>query len=350
MSLALESRDLSTGTAVSAVSVQARELPSGAARPVDYDAVRGWHRVNLDGVEPIVPPGGRERQNDAIERTQLVLSNPTDREQPARLLFEKTASGFRQRIGAAITGMSAVLRDAEGHPTGIPVQLSKNWHSRPEGGVYAGLWFHGFSQVRLPPQAKVELELTIAYGHWGGVAAASHAQLCLIGWGSNQLWDQSALGSWGESICYEPDQVQAQCSVLDVRPVMVRRWPPTSPGSGRTTSAAVISSACSIPAAGACLTAGCAPSTSVRPVPDGGDLRGLLWRWSRTFRHGQPRPHRRRGAGHVPSAAGREAGHRLLAVRHLPDRGGYLQLHRRTQDGAGQRDRPDPRVADAVGR
>jgi hypothetical protein len=206
----------------SPVTVQATELPGGRALPVDYTVARGWHRVDLDGIEPIVPPGGSEKQNDAIERIQLVLSNPTKREQVARLLFEKNGKGIRQRIGFPITGISAILRDAEGHPTGIPVQLSKNWHTRAEGGVYAGGWFHGLSQIRLPPGASAELELTLAYGHWGGVAAASHAQLCLIGWGSNQRWDESALGSWGESICYEPDQIQGRCSILDVRPVMVR--------------------------------------------------------------------------------------------------------------------------------
>ena len=204
------------------VTVRAAELPGGAARPVDYDAARGWHRVNLDGIVPVVPAGGHEKQNDAIERVQLVLTNPDTAEQVVRLLFEKNGSGIRQSIGSAITGVSAVLRDAAGYPTGIPVQLSKNWHTRPEGGVYAGVWFHGCSQVRLPPGAKFELELTLAYGHWGGVAAASHAQLCLIGWGSNQLWNQSALGSWGESICYEPDQAQAHATILDVRPLMVR--------------------------------------------------------------------------------------------------------------------------------
>lgn len=218
--------------AVQSVGVEAFEIPGGATRPVDHDAARGWHRVNLDGIEPILPPGdGRERRNDAVERVRLVLCNPAQREQVARLLFQKNATGFRQRIGAAITGISAILRDPAGHPTGIPVQLSKNWHSRPEGGVYSGMWFHGFSQVRLPPRATVELELTLAYGHWGGVAAASHAQLCLIGWGSNQLWDQSALGSWGESICYEPDQAQGQCAILDVRPVMVRSMSNDAPWS-----------------------------------------------------------------------------------------------------------------------
>ncbi len=203
------------------VTVSASEVASGKARPVNYETDRGWHRVNLDGVELIPPPGEGERKNDAIERVKLVLTNPTGEEWVARLLFEKTAGGILQRIGAPITGVSAILRDASGEPTGIPVQLSKNWHNRPEGGVYSGQWFHGFSQVRLPAGATVELELTLAYGHWGGVAAASHAQLCLIGWGSNQLWDQSALGAWGESICYEPDQVQGECSILDVRPLMV---------------------------------------------------------------------------------------------------------------------------------
>lgn len=206
----------------SAVTVRASEIPDGTVRPVDYDSTLGWHRVNLDGIEPLVPPGFKTPSNDALERVKLVLANPTDVEQVARLLFEKTARGIRQRIGSPITGVSAILRDREGNPTGIPVQLSKNWHNQPEGGVYSGQWFQGISQVRLPAGATVELELTLAYGHWGGVPAASHAQLCLIGWGSNQLWVQSALGAWGESICFEPDQVQGDCTITDVRPLMVR--------------------------------------------------------------------------------------------------------------------------------
>jgi hypothetical protein len=197
------------------VDVQAKALTNGWACPVSFDAARGWHRIDLDGVKPVIPAGERWGKNDTLERVRLTLANPDDCEQPARLLFEK-------RAGLSITGVSALLRDRAGNPTGIPVQLSKNWHGRPDGGVYAGQWFHGFSQVRLPPRSTFELELTLAYGHWGGVAAASHAQLCLIGWGSNQLWDQSALGSWGESICYEPDQAQAHAAVLDVRPLMIR--------------------------------------------------------------------------------------------------------------------------------
>ncbi|NSW56587.1 MAG: LamG domain-containing protein [Armatimonadetes bacterium] len=202
--------------------VAATEVPAGNERAVEYDPARGWHRIDLNGVAPIIPEGGHGNQNDAVERVRITLTNPDPVERTARLLFEKGAAGIALRFGAPITGVSAFLLDVEGNPTGIPVQISKNWHGRPEGGVYAGQWFHGFSMVRVPPGETVELELNIVYGHYGGVAAASHAQLCLIGWGSNQLWDQSALGSWGESICYEPDQAQAAATVLDVRPLMVR--------------------------------------------------------------------------------------------------------------------------------
>jgi hypothetical protein len=221
VALALDPVSFTESPASDGLVVQASEIPGGASRSVEYDSKRGWHRVNLDGIEPVVIGSEKEDRNNSIERVKLTLANPTQREQSARLLFEKTANGIRQAIGSPITGISAMLRNADGQPTGIPVQLSKNWHNRVTDVAYWGQWFHGFSQVRLAPGAKVELELTISYGHWGGVAAASHAQLCLVGWGSNQLWNQSALGAWGESICYEPDQAQAQCLITDVRPMMV---------------------------------------------------------------------------------------------------------------------------------
>ena len=191
---------------------------SAGERPVDFDSGTGWHRINLDGIQPEI---ASDLANDAIERIPFTLANPSDSEQVARLMFEKTRQGILQKIGTPITGISAILRDASGNPTGIPVQLSKNWHNDPAGGEYSSQWFHGLTQVRLPPQSELDLELVIAYGHWGGVPAASHAQLSLIGWANNQRWDQSALGSWGESICYDAPQVQANCTITDVRPLMV---------------------------------------------------------------------------------------------------------------------------------
>jgi hypothetical protein len=222
VSLALDPTTFESAEAMPPVTVKASEIATNAVRPVEYDPAIGWFRVNLDGVEPTPPPGKSGPSNDAIERIKLSLTNPSDREQTARLMFGKSMAGFRQRIGSSLTGISAILRDMEGNPTGIPVQLSKNWHNEPEGGVYGGAWFHGISQMRLPAGGTVDLELTLAYGHWGGVPAASHAQLSLIGWGNNQLWHQAAIGSFGESICFEPEQAQANCTITDVRPLMVK--------------------------------------------------------------------------------------------------------------------------------
>lgn len=221
VALALHPEPLLKSEVPSPITVEAIEVAKNEMRPVTYDPALGWHRVNLDGIEPILPEGVPAPSNDAVERVKLVLSNSGSVEQVTRLMFEKTSGGIHQRIGSPITGISAVLRDTYGNPTGIPVQLSKNWHTDAEGGTYAKMWFHGISQIHLPANSNLTLELTIAYGHWGGVPAASHAQLSLIGWGGNQLWDQSALGSWGESICYNPEQTQAKCSVTDVRPLMV---------------------------------------------------------------------------------------------------------------------------------
>jgi len=209
-------RSLSTDPVV---VVKATEIADGRSCPVSYDRVASRHRIDLDGTRPVAPKGQSSPTNDALERVRIELSNPTDQAQVARLLFEKNQ--FRQGIGSPITGVSVILRDLEGNPTGIPVQLSKNWHRHPSGGEYQGQWLHALSLVHLPAKAKIELELTMAYGHWGGLPAASHAQLSLIGWGGNQRWDQSALGSWGESVCYEPEQVQASCAITDMRPMMV---------------------------------------------------------------------------------------------------------------------------------
>ena len=206
----------------SRLRISAAEVKTGIPRPVSFDSTMCWHRINLDGIAPTNPEGVTGPSNDAIERVRFTLANPTAEQQTARLMFEKTAAGIKHRIGTPITGISAVIRDLQGNPTGIPVQLSKNWHRHTQGGVYSGQWFHAISQVHLQPGESLTLELCLAYGHWGGIPAVSHSQLSLIGWGGNQRWDQTAIGSWGESLCFEPEQVQAACSITDVRPLMVR--------------------------------------------------------------------------------------------------------------------------------
>ncbi len=189
--------------------------PVPANLDVYYDPVMGWHQVSLRNDVSGVP----EKDNDHIERVFFTIKNDKNYPLPLRLNFSKEKEVF------SITGISAVIRDLDGNPTGLPVQLSKNWHTidfnKYEDHLYRGSWFHGLTMIEVPPQSSITLEYTGINAHWGNIPAASHAQLCLVGWGQNQLWDQSAIGSWGESICYEPDLDQASAPVLDVRPLLV---------------------------------------------------------------------------------------------------------------------------------
>jgi hypothetical protein len=118
---------------------------------------------------------------------------------------------------ANITGLCPILCDREGRPTGIPVQLSKNWHHSTMGSYL-------MAYALLPAAAgKQEYRLRIVYGFYGGVPSASHAQLSLVGYGGNGRWDQLAIGCWGETICFDMDMSCVDVAVTDVRLLMARR-------------------------------------------------------------------------------------------------------------------------------
>jgi hypothetical protein len=186
-------------------------LANDAPVSVTLDEAYGWHYIDMPKTAWQV-----EEAPDHLDRLRVNIRNPFRNERTFRLLFAMDR-GF-----PGVTGMCPMLRDADGSPTGLPVQVSKNWHRDERRRLqYEGPWFHGFTMLRLPPDSDLDLEFTMAYARWGGVPSASHSQLCLIGWGHNQLWEEVAIGSWGESICYEPDAIQKSCRIDDVRPLMV---------------------------------------------------------------------------------------------------------------------------------
>jgi hypothetical protein len=193
-------------------SIVTAESPKLGKVDVHYDPALGACIVAVPSEQWSVA-----KDLDHLERLKLTLSNPSAHATDLRLFFN------HEEIGEGITGLCPMLRDSAGNPSGIPVQISKNWHRDPKARhLLDGPWFHGFSLVHLPARSTTQLEYDITYARWGGVPSASHAQLCLIGWGSNQLWEQSAIGSFGESICYDPDVGLGRSRIDDVRPLMVR--------------------------------------------------------------------------------------------------------------------------------
>ena len=181
------------------VTVQAEGIaPYTRKLDVSFDPARGWHTVVL----------GEAPDKDVLERVHVRLANTATQAQTVRLNFAKIGGSF------SVTGMSPVLRDMTGNPIGLPVQISKNWHCNPP-------WFTGITILEVAPQQTLDFEFDLAYSRWGGVPAVSHAQLCLLGYGGNQLWDEMAIGSNGESITYDPDVNLGRALVDDMRPLMV---------------------------------------------------------------------------------------------------------------------------------
>ena len=194
------------------LTVMANDREGGAPLPVHRDELRGWHCVDLPERQWSIAD-----EPDRLDRFPLRVTNESQHTRTCLVLFAFEGAAFQ-----GITGMCPILRDREGVPTGIPVQISKNWHQQKDRRfLYEGPWFHAFAEVPVEAGKTWEGELAITYARWGGVPAASHAQLCLVGWGTNQLWDQAAIGSWGESITYDPDINLNRSMIDDVRPLMV---------------------------------------------------------------------------------------------------------------------------------
>ena len=123
-----------------------------------------------------------------------------------------------------ITGIGSFVKNAtDSFPAGVHVQLSKNWHTKPEWTPLShdGTWLSAVLILRIPPSTQFIANIEFVYQFFGTLHSVSHAQLSLIGSGSNGLWEEVGLGSAGESITFEPDGQQRRNLVLDTRPFLV---------------------------------------------------------------------------------------------------------------------------------
>lgn len=217
-------------TAQRSAQLSAIDQHTGRELEVSYDS-RGYFCVDVSG---LTPPGQEQFNNEEArkryEQVKLSLNNPSSLELLLPVCFKKEKENY------PITGLCPFIRDEEGYPTGIAVQLSKNWHklnSNPEAGYFyapenhpkrfwEGPWLHAYALFKLPAGRKKNYLYNCTFASWGGAFASSHAQLCLAGWGGNyQQWESSAIGSFGESFCYDPETAHGRAFIDDIRPLLV---------------------------------------------------------------------------------------------------------------------------------
>ncbi|WP_372798787.1 hypothetical protein, partial [Pontiella sp.] len=185
----------------------AKAVKNGKALEVLFDEEEGGLRFELP-VDHLRFPDDRGR----VDAYEFELVNPGSADTVVPLIFREIKT-------QGITGTSMLLCEADGTPTGIPVQISKNWHNDKEHRVkHDGPWIRGYTMVPLKAGETRKLRLRLVTGFWGDVAAVSYAHLSVIGYGGNWKWDESALGCWGESMCYDPSQHLGSAFITDVRP------------------------------------------------------------------------------------------------------------------------------------
>jgi hypothetical protein len=182
-------------------------VPAVTNLVTSYDADRGWHQVTLHKDAALGDNG--------IVRTRLCVTN--DSSSPRVLRLNLNGVLFY------IPGLTAVIRDEQLNPLGIPVQLSKNWHTSTPAERFQGEWFHGLTMLTVPAGTVLNFEVVMVGQNWGGMPAATHSQLSVIGYngqGASQ-WDEAALGNFGEALCYDMDHGLTDNDCTDSRPMLV---------------------------------------------------------------------------------------------------------------------------------
>jgi len=156
---------------------------------------------------------------NTYDRVEFTITNNSSKSIKVPIVFQKLPP-------FSMTGVTPIIRDIETkEPIGVQVQISKNWHVHR--GIsfndprrhWEGSWLNAYVELEVPANKSISYEYTAPFATWGGVESVSHAQLSLVGWGGNNLWDQAALGSYGESITFRPETYSF---IADVRPLFVK--------------------------------------------------------------------------------------------------------------------------------
>lgn len=179
-----------------------------AVFPVAFDAVKNCYATVVPRVARSFKSGYTDIRD--YDDFSIAIENRGEREVEVPFLLELVNP-------ANITGLCPLVCDQAGRPTGIPVQLSKNWHH--------GAYLMGYTRLPANP-GRTDYLLRVVYGFYGALPAASHSQLSLIGYarkGGNGRWDQLAIGCWGETFCLDMDQSLVEQVVTDVRMLMARK-------------------------------------------------------------------------------------------------------------------------------
>jgi Secretion system C-terminal sorting domain len=188
-----------------------QSLPSARSVTTNYAADEGLYFVEVPSYWM-----GYNNCNaiDGLQNLKLTLSNTNATEKRVRLCF-------RQNPAPNIVGFSSMLRNPNGDPAGLPLQISKNWHNTTPM-LYSGTWIREYTEVIIPANTTLKFDYTRIGARWGKVYGAFSHQLSVVGEGVPRGgWLEAGLGSFGENITHSPDYEYGNSNICDYRPFLV---------------------------------------------------------------------------------------------------------------------------------
>ena len=182
--------------------------PGGQQFPVQFNDVLGCHVASVKNLKRRF--AGKYVKITDYDVFDIVVDSVRERTEKVPFLLDFHGP-------ANITGLVPILCQADGTPTGIHMQVSKNWHKSGFGN-----YLRAYALLPVEPGAN-QYQLRIPYGFYGSLPSASHGQLSLVGYGGNQRWDQLALACGGELITFDLDMSLTEVAVCDVRVALGRK-------------------------------------------------------------------------------------------------------------------------------
>ena len=155
-------QDQEAGIKMKADTVPSQDLKS------DFDPRFNCYHIRKDGhLKRTFLTGYTDIRNYDTFKVEIQNQGPTDVYVPVLLFVQPLANP---------TGVCPIVCDMTYVPTGIPIQLSKNWH---ESNVPSYGRFYTFLPVKT--HSSTVYYIRCVYGFYGSLPSASHANLSLVG-------------------------------------------------------------------------------------------------------------------------------------------------------------------------
>ncbi len=193
------------------VSVNQVAPSTSIINDITYDANQGIHYVKV----PRVNMGYFNcTLVDIQQRINFSVLNSDSIQKKIRLCI------FREPH-INVTGFNSIICNANGDPSGLPLQISKNWHTTiPQ--LFSGNWIREYTEMIIPANTQLDFQYKSTGAKWGETYSASSHQLCVAGAGVPRGgWLEAALGTFGESITHSPDYEYGNTNGADIRPFLV---------------------------------------------------------------------------------------------------------------------------------